>query len=86
MLLRDAALRERLTAAVETALDASADVLESAYRDHDIEAHWQIINHAVIEGAAALLPDLRRQERRWEDLDVVHAELAFLEQTCRLCR
>ena len=80
MLLRDVALRRELTTAVEAALEANADVLESAYGDRDIEAHWEAISRVVTDSAAVLLPALRRQERWWEDSGVVLAEQAFLEQ------
>ena len=80
MLLRDTALRSELAATVEAALETNADVLESAYADRDIEAHWEAINRAVADSAAALLPALRRQGQRWEDPDAVRAEQAFLDQ------
>ena len=80
MLLRGTALRSELTTMVEAALEATVDVLESAYTDRDIEAHWEVINRAVSDSAANLLPALRRQGQRWEDPNAVRAEKAFLDQ------
>ncbi|MFM7987254.1 MAG: hypothetical protein ACKPKO_48870, partial [Candidatus Fonsibacter sp.] len=91
MLLRDTALRDELTAMVDVRLEADADVLESAYADRDIEAHWEAITRAVVNCTATLLPTIRRQEQRWEDPNVVRTEQAYLDQRaasageCRRC-